>query len=183
MNDTLLDGHIAKSLTGGKGIDVILLDHMVEVFRRPSFGLFQRRVPGCQFAYCPVEGSITVERNAGWCRCRLGVARFAQDGLGRSHVTARAQSEIHCLPSRSTARYRYSHVPRTLTYVSSTRHDEPALRAKRCQRFSNSGTYRCTQRRIVVCAGVSPRSAIISTRSRNDNLDRKYHRTQTMMIA
>src|SRR3954453_6379735 len=34
-------------------------------------------------------------------------------------------------------------------YVSSQRHDPPTVRAYRFQRFSNSGTYRCTQRRIV----------------------------------
>ena len=37
------------------------------------------------------------------------------------------------------------------TYVSSTRQDEPMRRAYRFHRFSNSGTYRTTHRRIVVC--------------------------------
>ena len=42
-----------------------------------------------------------------------------------------------------------------------------ALRGEnRFQRFSNSGTYRATHRMIVVCETVTPRSAIISTRSR-----------------
>ena len=47
-----------------------------------------------------------------------------------------------------------------------TRHDPPTARAYRVQHFSNSGTYRCTHLRIVVCASWMPRSPIISTRSR-----------------
>src|ERR1039458_2791298 len=51
-------------------------------------------------------------------------------------------------------------------YVSSTLHDVPTNRENRFQRFSNSGTYRVTHRSIVECATCTPRSAIISTRSR-----------------
>src|SRR5580700_4048831 len=36
---------------------------------------------------------------------------------------------------------------------------------------------------IVVCASESPRSAIISTRSRKLSLYRRYHRTQSTMIS
>jgi hypothetical protein len=54
-------------------------------------------------------------------------------------------------------------------YVSSTRHDVPTARENRFHRFSYSGTYRVTHLRIVECAILTPRSAIISTRSRYDN--------------
>src|SRR5450755_2998252 len=36
---------------------------------------------------------------------------------------------------------------------------------------------------IVVCASARPRSAIISTRSRRLSLNRRYHRTHTMMTS
>src|SRR5580693_9687890 len=64
-----------------------------------------------------------------------------------------------------------------------TRHESPTGRAYRLQRFSNSGTYCCTHRRIVVWDRVIPRSAIIWTRSRKLSLNVMYHLTHRMMIS
>jgi hypothetical protein len=52
------------------------------------------------------------------------------------------------------------------TYVSSVRQEVPTGRENRFQRLSYSGTYRVTHRRIVLWATMTPRSAIIPTRSR-----------------
>src|SRR5580698_10032876 len=64
-----------------------------------------------------------------------------------------------------------------------TRHESPTGGAYRLQRFSNSGTYCCTHRRIVVWDRVMPRSAIIWTRSRELSLKARYHRTHSTMIS
>jgi hypothetical protein len=65
----------------------------------------------------------------------------------------------------------------------SHRRDPPTERAYRLQRFSNSGTYRCTQRRIVVWANSIPRSPIISTRSLELSLKERYHLTHSTMTS
>ena len=56
-------------------------------------------------------------------------------------------------------------------YVSSTRQESLTGRAYRFQRFSNSGTYRWTHRKMVVWLKAMPRSAIIWTRSRELKLE------------
>src|ERR1017187_7323246 len=68
-------------------------------------------------------------------------------------------------------------------YVSWTLHDVPTNRENRFQRFSNSGTYRVTHRSIVECATCTPRSAIISTRSRYDSRYVMYPRTHNSMMS
>jgi hypothetical protein len=55
--------------------------------------------------------------------------------------------------------------------------------ANRSQRLRNSGVKRLTQRMIIVCASDSPRSAIISTRSRKLSLSRRYQRTHRTMTC
>jgi hypothetical protein len=54
--------------------------------------------------------------------------------------------------------------------------------AERFHRLTKSGTYRCPQHKIDVCASRSPRSAIISTKSRKLSLQRRYQRTHRMIL-
>jgi hypothetical protein len=86
-------------------------------------------------------------------------------------------------PCLSTARYRYVQRPFTFTYVSSQRQEPPTARAYQFQRFSNSGMYRWTHRRIVVCASSILRSPIMLTRSRELSLYVTYHLTQRITTS
>jgi hypothetical protein len=103
--------------------------------------------------------------------------------LGGCDVPPSAQEKIH-----GAARFIYGAIqvdPLAFDLEVSLIHaprvaDRPAYRP---QRFSNSGTYCCTHRRIVVWDRVMPRSAIIWTRSRELSLKVRYHRTQSTMIS
>jgi hypothetical protein len=74
--------------------------------------------------------------------CVLKALRKKALAAAASRLGLRRKSTV--LPRPSTARYRYVHRPRTLMYLSSTRHEPPIGRAKRFQRFSNSGAYCCS---------------------------------------
>jgi hypothetical protein len=52
-------------------------------------------------------------------------------------------------PVESTARYKYTHLPFTRTYVSSTRQESFVVLSRLRRRRSNSGAYRWTQRQTV----------------------------------
>src|SRR5580700_10457932 len=52
-------------------------------------------------------------------------------------------------PVESTARYKYTHLPFTRTYVSSTRQESFVALTRLRRRRSNSGAYRWTQRQTV----------------------------------
>ena len=52
-------------------------------------------------------------------------------------------------PWESTARYKYTHLPFTRTYVSSTRQESVVVLSRLRRRRSNSGAYRWTQRKTV----------------------------------
>ena len=69
-------------------------------------------------------------------------------------------------PAESTARYRYFHSVPTFSYLSSTRYEVPLI--LRCGRILLliSGAYLCTYLKMVTWSTPSPRSRIISSRSR-----------------
>src|SRR5215831_14273820 len=135
---------------------------------------FSSRIARCEAAY----PSRVITRGVPLCRMARLKNRFAALTSRRS---LNRKSTVR--PYLSTARYRYVHRPLTFIYVSSQRQEPLTGRAYRFQRFSNSGTYRCTQRRIDVCAKATPRSDMIWTKSLELSLKLRYHLTQRTMIS
>jgi hypothetical protein len=119
-------------------------------------------------------------------RMTLMSDRFLEERLGCGHIAPVAQPEMHRVPGSVHCLVEVHPSPTDLDigigFVDSPRSTgEPLL--KQFQRLMNSGVYRRTQRRIVVCATCKPRSAIISTRSRKLSSWRRYQRTHKMITS
>jgi hypothetical protein len=106
-----------------------------------------------------------------------------QELLHRSDITVCTQENIESLPLSVSAPIQIAPVAfeRDLRFVDAQ--EEPTCRAERGHRFSNSGTSRCTQRRMVVCATARLRSAIMWARSRELSLYGTYQRTHRMISS
>jgi len=122
-------------------------------------------------------------RNSGhpayWALSELGKAGFLSTVITWGFETWKSI----VFPFESTARYRYIHWHLTFTYVSSTRQESLVDFRWRRTRLSNSGPYWWTHRMIVVWTRDSPRSSIISTKSRKLRLYRRYHLTVNKIIS
>src|SRR5580692_6391149 len=86
-------------------------------------------------------------RGAGWFSPPKALVR-KRLAAAASRLAERRKSIV--APLESTARYKYTHLPFTRTYVSSTRHESfVGLRCRR-KRRSSSGAYRCTHLQTVL---------------------------------
>ena len=77
---------------------VVLLNQVIEVFRRTQFGVPRQRTVGFQLTHRTVRCSVPVQRD----RLRwtpLTLDRLAEESLGGSDVAPGAQPEIDC-PAR-----------------------------------------------------------------------------------
>ena len=89
-----------------------------------------------------------------------------EEGLGSGDTAVRPQQEVGCPVLLVDGSVEIGPLSRICTYISSTRQELPVGRRSASQRLANSGTKRRTQRHIVDGQMVTPRSAIISVRSR-----------------
>ena len=141
----------------------------VEIFVRPHFHVPPARMLTPQqpqrapTRHMAIESHLARHARSSGRKC-LAKERLGGSNPGRGEAGSR-QSCPACRPLDKDS----VHLALIEMYVSSTRHEVPTARENRVQRFSNSGTYRVTHRRIVECATLIPRSAIISTRSRYDS--------------
>src|SRR5277367_2084525 len=119
-------------------------------------------------------------RGAGWFSPPKALAR-KRSAAAASRLAERRKSIV--APVESTARYKYTHLPFTRTYVSSTRQESFVVLSRLRRRRSNSGAYRWTQRQTVTWSTRSPRSARSSTTSRYEREKRKYHPTASRMTS
>ena len=105
------DGGVVEVLEAEDGPDsglntpMILLDQIVQVFRRSQLGAPPCLVFVWNFTHCSMRSGIAIKRDADRC-AQLRAKRFAEKGLGRCYIPLRTLSESTVLPSRSTARYR-----------------------------------------------------------------------------
>ncbi len=130
----------------------------------------------------PMRSLVAIKRDRAW-RPPLVLERSPEKRLGGRDIPLGAEQEIDSLSLLVDRAIEVSPVAFDLHVGFIDRQEAPARHAKRFHRFSNSGTYRWIQRIIVVWAREIPRSTILSTRSRKLSLNRRYHRTQRMMIS
>jgi hypothetical protein len=75
--------------------------------------------------------------------------RFGEQALGSRCIAFSREQEVDRRPDGVTARYKYTHLPLTRTYISSTRQLSLVGLSFERKRRSISGAYRCTHRRTV----------------------------------
>ena len=85
-------------------------------------------------------------RGAGWFFPPKALAR-KRSAAAASRLAERRKSIV--APVEFTARYKYTDLPFTRTYVSSTRQESIVALSRLRRRRSNSGAYRWTQRQTV----------------------------------
>jgi hypothetical protein len=83
-SDTLLDAAM------------VLLNQIIEIFRRPQLGLRRQRTIGLQLVHCSVRRGVAVQCDRLWLTL-LTLDRFAEEGLGGSDIAPGAQPEVDCL--------------------------------------------------------------------------------------
>ena len=136
---------------------VVLFDGVVEVLAGPHSHSFRQLAISSEICNRPAGCGIDIQRDLG--RNPLSRHGFAQKGFGCVLVARQAQDEIHGLS-------RFVDCP---VEIPNIRLIHPPGAANRAgiplPRLSNFGESCCTQRRIVVCAILMPRSLIIATRS------------------
>ena len=76
--------------------------------------------------------------------------RMGKEPLGGRYITPLAQEKINRSTLLIDRAIEVNPLTLYLNVVSSTRQESPTARAYWFQRFSKSGTYRCTQRKMVV---------------------------------
>ena len=84
---------------------MVLLDQVVQVFRRAQLGVSGQRAIGFQLTHRTVRCGVTVQRD-GPRAALLAFDRFTKERLGSRDIAPGAQPESTVLPARSTARYR-----------------------------------------------------------------------------
>src|SRR4029077_6662824 len=111
-------------------------------------------------------------RGEGWFSPPKALVR-KRSAAAASRLAERRKSIV--APVESTARYKYTHLPFTRTYVSSTRHESfVGLRGTRKRRYIH-GQYRWTHLQKVTLSTESPRAAKSSSAWRYES---EKHKSQ-----
>jgi hypothetical protein len=162
---------------------MVLLDQIVEIFRGPDFGSLAASMFAEDFPGRPMRSLIAIKRD-GARQPPLALERPTKKRLGGCDIPLGAEEEIHRLSFLVDSAIEVGPAAFDLYIglVDAPRGAGPAGEAVPAL-FEFRNIARWIQRMIVVCARDIPRSAIISTRSRKLSLNRRYHRTQTMMLS
>src|SRR5438552_16672482 len=145
---------------------MVLLNDVVQVLGTPNSDSAPSRVLALQESQRPVARYMAIECDLARSSIRMRRERPPKERLRSGDASIRSQHEVYAAPLLVHGSVQIVLLPLIEMYVSSTRQELPIERANRFQRFSNSGTYRITHRMIVVRETITPRSAIIATRSR-----------------
>src|SRR6516165_9679402 len=136
---------------------VVLFDEIVQVLARSHFYSARKFAGLLHLPHCAMRRRIGVQRDLGGCAPVLH--RIAEKGLRSAHIAISAQEEIHRPAGLVHGPIQVDPTASNL-YIGLYR-SRPFSR--RLQRFSNPGRKCWTQRGIVVCVSMMPRSAIMMT--------------------
>jgi hypothetical protein len=84
---------------------MVLLDHVIQIFRRARFRVRGQRAGGFQLAHRTVRCSVAVQRD-GLRAALLALDRFTKNALAAATLRRALSLKSTVLPARSTARYR-----------------------------------------------------------------------------
>src|ERR1700732_2069966 len=93
---------------------------------------------------------MAVQRHLARPAIEIRGERLTKERLCRRNSAVTAKEKVDRLSLLVDGSIEVCHVPRMEMYVSSVRQEVPTGRENRFQRFSYSGTYRDTHRRIVL---------------------------------
>ena len=93
---------------------------------------------------------MAVQRNLAWPSIQIRGERLAKERLRCRNAAVTAQEKVDRLSLLVDRSIEVVSFASNGMYVSSVRHEVPTGREYRFQRFSYSGTYRVTRRRIVL---------------------------------
>ena len=129
---------------------MILFQDVIEILYGAMLAVAGQIACGLEYGNGGRISSVLVGVDDPRRRMILPAQGFGQKALGRHCIAFGREKEVDIVaPVESTARYKYTHLPFTRTYVSSTRQESFVVLSRLRRRRSNSGAYRWTQRQTV----------------------------------
>src|SRR6266436_2948302 len=115
---------------------MVLFNQVVQVFRRAQLGIRGQPAIGFQLTHRTMRCRVAVQRDCPRAALLVLIA-LRKNALAAATSRLRLSLKSTVLPVRSTARYRWRHSPRILTW--SRRHERPTAPGKPAPAFPELG--------------------------------------------